>query len=350
MILIKVDRSVPSADLCVEFGPSPVPSALGSQQVHADLSFAKEKVGEMKLMHGDSAWRTAVNFADPYSMRPSQRRVPSRAYFKWVEMAPLLGAGVCRGPVLHLCEAPGGFVQAHWDMHQAEWEAHSVEGKDCIRFKRMPPRGKVLSGIPMGGDLLSDGAFLHMLSSLPRKYSVVTADGSVDFESQHSRAEECNFLLALRQAMVARMVLVQGGSLVLKLFDMATEATWGLVQLLTDWFEVVRISKPASSRCSNGECYAVCTGARETYDSDAFRALEGVKDGKVARLYASLDPTVVRDLSRPDLPSSQLSALRRAIGVCTGKSCESVDFTREWWQGPGSALHLRRDLKRWRGA
>ena len=305
--------------------------------MHADLRFIKERVGELKVLHGEDAWRTAVNFADPYSTLPMQKRVPSRAYFKWVELSALIGDS-CPGPILHLCEAPGGFVQAHWDMHRAEWHAHSMHGLDCIRFKRLPPTGRVLSNVPEGGDLLKDSAYEHM-SSLPRKYSIVTADGSVDFEAQHARAEECNFLLALRQTLVARSVLAKGGSFVLKLFDMAVESTWGLVQLLTDWFGKVCIAKPASSRGSNGECYAVCTGLKEEeQDSESMRLLERVSSGSVARLYAALDPSVVRDLSRADLPSSQLSALRRAIGVCTGKSADSVDLTDQWWKGPGRAI------------
>ena len=292
---------------------------------HADLTVAKDKVGEVKVRHGEDAWRTAVNFVDPYAALPLQVRVPSRAYFKWVEMAETIPKP---SNILHLCEAPGGFVQANWDMFRTPWVAHSL--KCSIRFKRMPPGGRVWE--EGDGDLLDDATFDRMRGKLCNDFDCVTADGSVDFESEHSRVEECNFHLLLRQCILARFALRPGGSLVVKVFDVTTECTWGVVQLLAQWFDKVRIVKPASSRASNGECYAVCTGLKEGLDPP-FHPPD--PSTRVCRLFSCIDDGVASDLTASVFATSQLKAIRSAIALCSGKQTRSVDKTKEWWDGPG---------------
>lgn len=297
---------------------------------HGDLEALKNRVGELKLRHGENAWRTAVAYVDPYTNLPMQRRVPSRAYFKWVELVDCLPSVSRSNRILHLCEAPGGFVQAHWDIAKAPWVAHSLQSG--IRFKRLPPNGRILPG---NGDILDDATF-QSLAALPREFDIVTADGSVDFESDHARVEECNFHLVLRQALVARAVLKPGGSLVLKVFDVTTEATWGIVQLLTQWFARVRIVKPASSRASNGELYLVATELMESL-SDPPPVLD-VK-ARVSSLWDRIDPALATDLATKLFADAQFKALRAATDLCSGRHFSPVDRTKEWWHGPGKKIN-----------
>lgn len=337
MQLIPLTRREASLPLCVVPG---VPKPMAS---HEALEVAKERVGEMKLKHGDEAWRTAVNFVDPYSRLTQQRRVASRAYFKWAEMSSLLlHASPLQGRrVLHLCEAPGGFVQASCDLGFEEWRAHSLQGPDAIRFRALPPSGGRRLMCPANGDLLADDAF-DFLCNLADRFDVVTADGSCEFESEHARAEECNFALCLREALVARRVLRPGGDFVLKLFDVALESTWGLVQLLTDWFTEVRLCKPSTSRASNGEVYLVCTRLRaldaDRADADATTTLARVRD-PVARLYPRLDPALCEQLARHDLREAQLHALTEVCDTCSGTRLrQPVDASAQWWATHGACL------------
>lgn len=317
---MKVCRSEPSGPLRPTGGPSPVLGGL------AELERAKERVGEVKLRAGDAAWRTAINYVDPCARLPQQRRVPSRAYFKWVELAS--AAGLRRGMhVLHLCEAPGGFAQATHDMG-AGFTAHSLATSDAIRFRRLPRSGRVLTNCPDDGDLLKPGAFQHLLS-LGRRFDVVTADGSVDFESEHAQAEACNFALVLREALVARYTLKPGGALVLKLLGADTEATWGLVQLLTDWFEGVWFDKPASSRPTNSEQYVVCLCLRADAPEPPPELLS---DFPMQRLYERLDPELARCMDDPTARRKQLQALHDACDLCEGKRMPSTrDDCDVWW-------------------
>ena len=289
------------------------------------LARAKERCGEVKACHGDAAWRTAVNYVDPCAQLPTQRRVASRAYFKWVELSSLVDVRPGQR-VLHLCEAPGGFAQASHDL-KLHWTAHSLHTPTSIRFRRLPPDGLLVRHVPAGGDLLDDAALAHLTSTL-RGYDHVTADGSLDFEQDHANAEACNFALALREAVVARRALAPGGSFTLKLFDVTLECTWGLVQMLAHWFDRVSLCKPQSSRASNGEVYAVCTGFRDTGEADV-----ATPTGPVASFGApTSDAALCAALADARFRRSQLAALTAACDVCSGKRLVAcTDASAEWW-------------------
>lgn len=358
MLVEAVLRSEASAELDPRCGAAAaLPCDASAAATRARLERARERVGEVKARCGEDAWRTAVHFCDPYARLPEQRRVCSRAYFKWVELAPLVG-GVNGARVAHLCEAPGGFAQASRDMGCAAWCAHSLDPLDgrsapsTIRFKRKllfaasAARGHILDGLVAGGDLLDDAAVDDLTRRLRARgpFDVVTADGcGADHESDHVHAEERSLRLAVREAVVARRVLRTGGSFVLKLLAVTTVATASVIQLLTDWFEVVRLAKPRASRASNGERYCVCLGKRPVADdrAEAARLLAaGASEGAVAggasaiaSLYPTLDPRLARGLGETRAWLAQLQALEMTCDVCSGRGTpQRVDRTDEWWR------------------
>ena len=345
MLAFELRRSQASATVVVEAGEA------RALVTHPGLERAREAVGEARLKVGDHGWRTATHYVDPCASLGEQfvarvgRRVPSRAYFKLVELATVCARPVRGSDVLLLCEAPGGFVQCAVDLGCRSWAAHSYHAPDAIRFRPLPRRNGGLLRVCERGDLLQDGACHDLMKQCAGKFDLVTCDGSGDHEHDHARCQASNCRLALRQALIARRSLRCGGDLVLKLFDAATlvdEATGGVLQLLTDWFERVVVCKPAASRASNGEAYAVCIGKRPATE-EALRRDEAAllsAPQRVARLFAHLDPALEAQLRSTDMVrEAQLAALRAALRVCRGECDAPADGTAEWWAGPGRTLH-----------
>lgn len=271
----------------VAFTPGP-PEVLYTNE---ELDAAKEGVGEVGLKYGPAAWRSAMACVDPLSTLTHDRtpHVASRAYYKLVELVDHLPLKPCP-PFLHLCDAPGGFVQAAFDMYGGPWVAHSLQkgptGKHteataesgvasavasaapgasptAAAFKNLPPDGQILK-LADRGDLLCEVPFQQLINLTRfgpyKQYGLVTADGSVDFEHAHASAEVQNLHLILRQALIAKTSLAQGGCFILKLFDCRTTATLGMIELIAGWFERTKIVKPQTSRPTNGEKYLVCSG------------------------------------------------------------------------------------------
>ena len=330
------------------------------------LTGCKERVGEAKLRHGDAAWRTAVAQVNPLEHLTHHRSpwVASRAYYKLIELVDLLPLPPA-GVFLHLCDAPGGFVQAAHDMYGEQWVAHSLQVEPTERslssettrstnalvnppcaspssapFKRVPVDGKVLK-LAEHGDILKPIAFkqLSNLTSIgPHpQYGLVTADGSVNFEHNHARAEVENEHVILREALVAKSVLAQGGCFILKMFDCRTEATLGIVQLVASWFERTRIAKPETSRPTNSERYLVCSG----FCASNAPLCPPDPSLPLARVVDKLNPELLRHLIKTErsLAERQQLFLERAFHIIEGRNyCDVVDSRKAWMDTHGRRI------------
>ena len=94
---------------------------------------------------------------------------------------------------------------------------------------------------------------------------IVTADGGVpvsDFDHQ----EEVCLKLIMSEVYVALHLLNRHGTLILKVFDIFTDQTIGVTNMLATLFENLVIYKPVSSRATNSEKYLVATNYRRPAD------------------------------------------------------------------------------------
>ena len=344
-VLVTTTRNDTGADVRVGYGKS------AEIVSNAELANAKNCVGNLKLRYGEKPWYSAVSYTDSFSTLALNHRRASRAYFKLVELAELVPPLTSRQSVLHLAEAPGGFVQAAHEMcPETTWVAHSLEGDGTIRFARqLPAGGKVLTfGEKHGrGNLCDDRALAHMCDNR-NAFDLITADGSVDIDNDHANAETCNFALTVRETLIARRLCRIGGSFVVKVFDVAHECTLGLVQLLTQWFANVSLAKPCASRSSNGELYVVCTGALPptTGEGDVLARLQAASHSsqpRIAKIFDALDPDVCQGLTKAvrELQHAQLAALKGVFDTLEGRVAPMKDKTEAWWKGPGARLKGR---------
>lgn len=224
------------------------------------LARIKARVPETQARIGMKRWNSIVNVAS--SIEHRNRTVINRAYHKMHE--------ICMSCVLphvsssiHLCEAPGGFVQCvadHLRHPSKDWSWRAVTLADGIPVDegRLPcDCGRFLFS-----DVLSEEtrvvADLNAAFAGYEGVDLVTADGAV--EMNHDRIEEEHLPLARAQTRIALQCLRPGGIFILKVFECLHPHTRDLISQLTRHFEFVSLIKPVSSRRTNSERYLVCRG------------------------------------------------------------------------------------------
>lgn len=193
---------------------------------------------------------------------------------KWVSSLPAPGYILARGPIcsrayhkigeifascalpfpkasLHLCEAPGGFVQWIGDNHvcRDEWQWTALSLPDGPIFRRD------LLQMSCGEVRLCD---VNEFDANGATYDLVTADGAADMD--HANIEEEHYPLLLSQTRTALSSLKPGGTFVLKFFEGGSALTLSLIACCTHAFSSTSVIKPHTSRATNSERYLVCRG------------------------------------------------------------------------------------------
>ena len=225
---------------------------------------------------------------------------------------------------VHLCEAPGAFVTSlnhalvlhHTDVVW-NWVATTLnphyEGNDLgymINDDRfiMGSMDHWDFGLDNSGNLL-DKANMEQLVKRSKTLSesgqvhLITADGSIDCQSDPGRQETIVSDLHTAETVSALKMLTPGGNFVIKMFTIFESETVCLLYLLACSFESVDIFKPATSKEGNSEVYVVCQRFRDSKWLDA--VLE-----KMTEYYGNF-PVDYSLFSQDDIPESFVSELRK---------------------------------------
>jgi 23S rRNA U2552 (ribose-2'-O)-methylase RlmE/FtsJ len=230
----------------------------------AALAAAKARVPVVRAAVGPRRWQAAVAGPPP----PTEVAVASRAYHKMREIWRS-----CALPVpersLHLCEAPGGFVQAVADgVDEAEasgavwsWVATSLGAPHPEPAWALLPMAR--GTFHWGHDVFADDDEVVPAGA----FDLVTADGAVEMD--HADLEAAHWPLLWAQTRAALRALRVGGTLVIKCFevgDARTTQRW--VAWLTTRFRRVSLIKPRTSRATNSERYLVARHLEEAVAAD----------------------------------------------------------------------------------
>lgn len=210
----------------------------------------------------------------------------SRSYFKMVEILhqlrffePLMASSVTHIKTAHVCEGPGGFIEAIFDeaaqngMAVQVSVAMTLASKNCTvpgwkraaQFLKHHRNIKVIYGDDHTGDIMkpeNQQAFIEYATHpyYGGKVHLFTADGGFDFSKDYAKQEPMIFPLLLASTKIGLEVLALGGTFVLKIFDFYYPSTQDLLYFLSCHFEKWTLYKPDMSRPCNPEHYFIGTG------------------------------------------------------------------------------------------
>tara|TARA_Y100000739_G_C20498631_1_gene413813 strand:+ start:114 stop:965 length:852 start_codon:yes stop_codon:yes gene_type:complete len=209
----------------------------------------KERVRLKINTIGEKEWRKLVFQPDPpWNIK---KKPVSRAYYKLWEMIK-----ACVIPhydtSVHLCEAPGGFLEACMDIFPLKfWKAYSLPGPIKFHYKFDASNVQYIDIISNQEDVIKSiqANFVHGVG-------FITADGATEFD--HSKLEESSIPLVVAQVNIALKTLQKDGSFVIKVFELCTHDSRMILARLASSFQSVCLFKPTHSRPTNSEIYIVC--------------------------------------------------------------------------------------------
>lgn len=254
-------------------------------------------------------WSTIKAFVNPFEMvDPSsalkqegvvdQKKMPykeviSRAYYKMWEIVHDKDSEKWGGileqysdrpiTVLNMAEAPGGFVQASIDARIRSTTPEILK-KDKYRAitlydenDRSVPNWneKILEfykskyGVDLvysygkeNGDLTKAEEHIFTQKELMEgeKAELITSDGGIDVSDDYNTQEVLNHKLFFGEIIIALANQKEGGTYIMKIYDIYTDLTMEFMALLKRYYNDVFIIKPNLSRPANSEKYVVCLG------------------------------------------------------------------------------------------
>lgn len=172
-----------------------------------------------------------------------------------------------------VCAGPGGFSE--YVLYRKGWRAKgfgftlksSNDFKLCDFHAGSPETFNPYYGIKEDGNVFDPANLMslkeHVLKQTDDKgVHFLMADGGFSVEGQENIQEILSKQLYLCQCLSALMLVRTGGHFVVKLFDVFTMFSVGLIYIMYRCFEKVCIHKPVTSRPANSERYLVCLWKR----------------------------------------------------------------------------------------
>ncbi|XP_049873208.1 cap-specific mRNA (nucleoside-2'-O-)-methyltransferase 1 isoform X2 [Pectinophora gossypiella] len=181
-------------------------------------------------------------------------------------------SGIDKKEILYfadVCAGPGGFSE--YVLYRKGWRSKgfgfTLKGPNDFKlsdfYAGTPETFNPYYGVKDDGNVF-DPANLISLKENVLKHTddkgvhFLMADGGFSVEGQENIQEILSKQLYLCQCLAALMLVRTGGHFVVKLFDVFTMFSVGLIYIMYKCFEKVSIHKPVTSRPANSERYLVC--------------------------------------------------------------------------------------------
>ena len=218
----------------------------------------------------------------------------SRSYFKMIEMIQV-GNLLARFNVqtlrtAHVCEGPGGFIQAIYD-EAARYKKRIIQTyamtlkpnenqvpgwKRAMNFLKKHPEIKILYGQSGTGDILDAVNRKSFSDECRGAIHLFTADGGVDFAANYEAQEKTIYPLLIASSLMALQCLSENGAYVLKIFDSFSRPTEDMIFALGGCFQSWTLYKPATSRPCNSEQYFIGVGYRRQFSGPIIGLFERI--------------------------------------------------------------------------
>jgi 23S rRNA U2552 (ribose-2'-O)-methylase RlmE/FtsJ len=245
-----------------------------------------EKILEDKEVPGHS-WEYYKKIINPYEFVYTQKKhnnFPdslcilkplSRSYFKMIEILDIINFEVLfknkNIKTAHVCEGPGGFIEAIYEkafkynstitnsyaMTLRSKQANVPGWKRATAFLKKNRNINILYGEDNTGNILVKENQDFFINNCKGCVNIFTADGGFDFSIDYNKQEELILPLLLSSVRIAFETLCKGGVFIIKLFDIYTNESEFLLNILASHFKKWTIYKPATSRPCNPEQYFI---------------------------------------------------------------------------------------------
>ncbi|XP_058468089.1 cap-specific mRNA (nucleoside-2'-O-)-methyltransferase 1 [Malaya genurostris] len=167
-----------------------------------------------------------------------------------------------------VCAGPGGFSE--YFLWRKKWEAKgfgfTLRGENDFKLHDFiagtPETFDTYYGPKNNGDIFDltniDGFTKYIMNQTEFGVHVMMADGGFSVEGNENAQEILSKQLYLCEILVALNIVRTSGHFVVKLFDLFTPFSVGLIYLAYKSFKKICICKPNTSRPANSERYLVC--------------------------------------------------------------------------------------------
>ena len=195
----------------------------------------------------------------------------SRAFFKLIEIYNSHNVFTNNNPIktFHLAEGPGGFIEAtayirnnindiYYGMTLIDNNVNIPNWSKADNMIKKYPNIRIEYGQDQKGDLYNHKNLIYCKNHYKNSMNVITADGGFDFSNDYNNQEISAFRLIFTQVAYAITMQANGGTFILKIFDMFETSTLEILYLLSCFYNKVIICKPNTSRSANSEKYIVC--------------------------------------------------------------------------------------------
>ena len=320
------------------------------EQTHEMIESLKEQI---RPFDRTELWDLAKRITNPYeliSTHSNRLQLPksiccltplSRSFFKMIECLQLLDFFTrhkqSKLKSLHICEGPGGFVEAFH--YQAEQKQRIISAsyamtlrsthvmipgwRRAAQFLQKRTNVHLLFGPNRTGDIYEPENQACCVDACgPGGAHLVTADGGFDFSDDFHAQEKNIFRLLVCSSIILISAVAVEGDCVLKLFDCNSGATRDLLAILASCFSSWTLVKPVTSRPCNSEWYFVGKGAHRDRKA-AIQLLQTVRDGLAAdppkQYVRLLETNPIEDFLKQiqqKRVESQMVALERVLAFC----------------------------------
>lgn len=216
-----------------------------------------------------------------FNIKTKEKQIISRAFYKLWEILIFFDILPNNKSIItaHLAEAPGSFVQALIMFRDKYNKTVSNEDKYCAitldeKDSKINMNKKKLECFSKNnqqryfqhkttkndnGDLTKINIINNFKKDIEKykdKATLVTADGGFEWINENYQEQEA-YKLLLGEILACLKIQKQGGSFVLKIFDIFTEVTIKIICIIKYFYKDVYLFKPFTSRPSNSEKYII---------------------------------------------------------------------------------------------
>jgi 23S rRNA U2552 (ribose-2'-O)-methylase RlmE/FtsJ len=254
----------------------------------------------------------------------------SRSFYKFVEIYNLLNIlDSNTNPVrtFHLAEGPGGFIEAieylrensediYYGMTLIDDNDNIPGWKKSKYFLNKHPNIIIESGGDNTGNLFHKENLLYCYEKYKNSMDLITGDGGFDFSIDFNKQEILSCKLIFCQICYAIAMQKKGGTFILKIFDVFTQATIDLLYLLSTLYTKIYIIKPNTSRTANSERYIICKNFKLNNTEALLKHL--------CNLFPILDDKPIQRFLNIDIPHLFINKLEDINAIIGQQQLENI--------------------------